>query len=149
MGTLQTVRNRALTMSIPKREAELKSAFTKEFKRQHPGFMTLFLMNSGAPDRALVGLGRTSFWEFKHATPDFSSPGNQELFCIRLAASSAACRYVLWWESAKGIGQRTMIVHPGEIKASHQERRDPIPEDSCTGFNHRWLANYVWKVHHG
>lgn len=124
-----------------KREGELKSAFTREFRRQLPHFIVLMNSSRAAPDRSITGGGRTTWWEFKHATPGFDSPGDQELMCMRLAVQGF-CRYVIWWESSKGIGQRTMIVHP-KMVADHSL----IPEASCEGFDYKWLTNYIQTIH--
>lgn len=127
-----------------KREGELKQAFTKELKRQLPHFLVQMFSTNGSPDRSITGNNRTTHWEFKHGTPDFESPGDQELMCMRLAVQGH-CRYVVWQESSKGIGQRTMIVHPRNIYARTGWALDP--EDWCTGYNHRWLVDKVCKAH--
>jgi len=80
-------------------------------------------------------------WEFKHATPDFDSPGLQELTCMRLAASGH-CRYVIWQESRHGSGKRTLIVHPDKV-----HDKSLVHEDACVGFDHRWLVEYIRKAH--
>ena len=124
-----------------KREGELKSAFTKELKRQLPDFYVLQYATSGAPDREIVGAGVTTRWEMKHATPDFVSPGDQELMCCRLAVAGH-CRYVIWWENAQGIGQRTMIVHPNRVLD-----QSLVPEVWCQGHDHRWLVQQIRMAH--
>lgn len=125
-----------------KREAELKSRFSEELKRQLPGFYVLQYATAGAPDRSIVGAGRQTNWEMKHATPEFRSPGDQELLCARLALISH-CRYVIWWE--RGSLQRTMIVHPLQIMNRISWNLEP--ESSCIGFDMRWLVDQVRKVH--
>ena len=129
---------------MQKREADLKSAFVAELKRQRPGFIVLAYATNGAPDRSIVGGGKQSNWECKHATPDFDSPGDQVLMCMRLA-HVGHCRYVFWQESAHGTRQRTMIVHP---RAVH-ERNGPLVacEEFCVGYDMRWLAERVLEVH--
>jgi hypothetical protein len=129
---------------MERREGELKSEFFKELKHQLPGFLVLAQASAGAPDKAIVGAGYTSFLEFKHGTPDFVSHGNQELFCMRLA-HAGFCRYVIWWESATGLGKRTMIVHPKQV----HERKNWlfVPEEVTPGFNHPWLVSYIKQVH--
>lgn len=128
-----------------KREAELKSLFTKEMKRQLPNFFMLHFASAGAPDREIVGNGFTTRWEFKHGTPGFASPGNQELFCMRLAAAGH-CRYVIWQESRLGLGARTMIVHPKNVY-NRGGGWNFLPEASCPGFDIRWLVNQVREAH--
>ena len=99
---------------IPKREAELKAAFSAELKTRLPGAVTVMHSSAGAPDRAVSVGGCTTYLEFKHGTPGFDSPGLQELVCMRLEAAGE-CRYVVWQENANGTGQRTLIVKPRAI----------------------------------
>lgn len=127
-----------------KREAELKSTLFDRLRQQLPTFYSFQIATAGWPDRGIVGCGRTTFWEFKHGTPDFDSPGIQELTCQRIAVASH-CRYVIWQENSKGTGARTLIVHPREVagRASWNIQ----PEAWCTGYNHDWLVKYIRKVH--
>jgi hypothetical protein len=128
---------------MKKREGELKSAF-RAILKDVPGFYMLQLASRAAPDRLIIGAGRSTFWEFKHGTPSFDSPGDQELMCCRLAMAGY-CRYVVWQESSKGFGQRTMIVHPEIIR-----KRDGwslTPEAWCRDYNHHWLVNFILQVH--
>ncbi len=125
-----------------KREALLKQRFGAELKRQLPGFMLLEYATNGAPDREIVGATITTRWEMKHATPDFTSPSDQELMCCRLAAC-AHCRYVIWHEH-RGI-QKTMIVHP--LKVMRRESWDLEAEAFCVGFDMRWLVEQVKAAH--
>lgn len=125
-----------------KREAELKSQFRKTMHRMLPSFYLLEYATNGAPDREIVGNGISTRWEFKHATPTFKSPLDQELTCCRLAAA-AHCRYVIWWES--GPVQRTMIVHPLHV---HKRTDWTLTEESgCAGFDMAWLVDQVRKAH--
>lgn len=127
---------------MAKREAELKSLFADEMKRQLPGFHILQYLTNGAPDREIVGANVTTRWEFKHATPDFDSPGDQELMCCRLA-HAAHCRYIVFWE--RGPIQKTMIVHP--LKVMRRTSWDLEAETWCAGFDLRWLVEQVRKAH--
>lgn len=125
-----------------KLEAKLKAAFSRELYRQLPHFLVLHYVTAGAPDREIVGNGVTTRWEMKHATPDFASPGNQELCCMRLAVQGH-CRYVLWHENSDGSNKRTLIVHP-----THIHRKTDIVESSCDGHDHAWLVRQVRRAHH-
>ena len=125
-----------------KREAELKSRFGQELRRQLPGFLILSYATNGAPDREIVGNNISSRWECKHATPDFQSPGDQELLCCRLAAA-AHCRYVIWWE--RGAVQKTLIAHP--LAVMRRTNWDLEVEAQCEGFDMRWLVEYVGRTH--
>jgi hypothetical protein len=125
-----------------KREADLKSLFSAELKRRVAGFELLQYSTNGAPDRSVVGLGRQTNWEFKHGTPEFDSPADQELICCRLA-HLAHCRYVVWCE--KGSIQRTMIVHP--LKVRNRTSWNLEAEALCPGFDMRWLVERVIEAH--
>lgn len=126
---------------MEKREAELKSALFKRL-RSLPFFVVLELSTAGAPDRAISGRGRTTMWEFKHGTPDFDSPGNQELLCMRLA-QAAHCRYVVW-QSDKN-GEHTHIVHPLDV---HNRVGWKLKaQSSCVGFDMQWLVLQILKAH--
>lgn len=124
-----------------KREAELKSLFKRELKRQLPHFITLSYASAGAPDMEVVGNGVTSRWEGKHATPDFVSLGNQELCCMRLA-TQGHCRYIVWQSLS---GDRTLIVHPNAIHARRGWQLEA--EARCLGFDMGWLVEHVKGVH--
>ena len=126
-----------------KREAELKRAFTIEMTRQLPGFLILQYATAGAPDREIVGAGRSTRWEVKHGTPDFASPGDQELMCCRLAVADH-CRYIIF-QDIRGI-QRTLIVRPRDVKERTSWLLDA--ESSCRGFDMRWLVQQVKAAHH-
>lgn len=124
---------------MSKREGELKSAFSKEFKKQLPHFLVLFHSSRAAPDRSITGGGRTSFFEFKHGTPNFETHGDQLLMCRRLAAHGF-CRYVIW-EEKDGV-KRTLVIHPERIHDGTM-----VSEDWCGGFDHKWLTSYIKKIH--
>jgi hypothetical protein len=127
-----------------KREAELKARFTKELLRQLPSFYVLEYATTAAPDRTVIGGGVQTNWEFKHGTPHFDSPGNQELMCMRLA-QAGHCRYVIWHEWKDTM--LTMIVHP---RAVHERESWTMPAESfCVGFDMAWLVKEVRKVHFG
>lgn len=127
---------------MEKREGELKSRFSAELKRQLSGFYILQYATNGAPDRSIVGAGRQTNWEMKHATPDFKSPDDQELMMCRMAIASHA-RYVIWFE--RGAVQKTMIVHPKDVM--NRVSWNLIPESFCVGFDMRWLVGEIRKAH--
>jgi len=128
---------------VSKREASLKSAFFRKLKVACPTFYVLGHNNRAAPDKAIHGAHRVTTWEFKHATPYFTSHADQVLFCMRLAHVNH-CRYVIWWETSSGTGQRTLIVHPRMI---HEGKL--IPDAECAGFDHDWLVDQVKRAHRG
>ena len=123
-----------------KNESGLKAALLREVKRQLPGLVVLAhadSIRSGVPDWSVTGGGCTTWWEFKHATPDFASPGIQELTMRRLAAGGFA-RYVIW-EEKRGI-KRTLIIHPNHLK-------DRQPEVWAVGFDYRFVVDYLREAH--
>ncbi len=128
-------------MRITKREAEFKSNFGKELKRRYPAFYILLFSTRGGPDRIVIGNKRYSMWEFKHATPGFESPGDQELMCMRLNVAGY-CRYVIFYENQD---QHTLIVTP---KAVHERKGWKLePEHITAGFDIPWLVRHVAWVH--
>jgi hypothetical protein len=131
-------------MNTEKREAELKAKLFQELRRQHPRCIILQLATPGAPDRAVLAHGRTSYWEFKHGTPHFDAPYLQSLMCARMAVQGH-CRYVIWQERSGGADKRTLIVHPLEV----MNRAGWIvkPETHCDGFDIQWLIKQILKVH--
>jgi hypothetical protein len=129
-------------MGIPKIEGALKSQIAAELKRQLPGFYLLQYSTNGAPDREIVGAGRSTRWEVKHGTPDFLSPGDQELMCCRLAVADH-CRYIIF-QDIRGI-QRTLIVRPRDVKERTSWLLDP--ETSWPGFDMKSLVRYIGGVH--
>ena len=125
---------------MPKRESELKAALMRELRAQLPGYVHLRhedRFTSGHPDISITGCGRTTWLEAKHATPKFDSDGIQELTMLRLAAAGSAY-YVIWHE--KNSVKKTMIVHPKHL-------HDLMPETFCVGFDHKFIVEYVKKVH--
>ena len=131
-------------VTTSKREGELKALFAAELKRQAPDFLILRYATNGAPDRSVVGNGRQSNWEFKHATPDFRSPGDQELMCARLT-KAGHCQYVIWMEEI-GV-EETLIVHPRDVLGRNGKGRGIVPQAWCNRFDMKWLVSQVLKEH--
>lgn len=124
---------------MPKREAELKAETMRQL-RNATNFVILEYATAGAPDRAIIGNGVTTNWEFKHGTPDFESPGIQELTCMRLAAQGH-CRYIIWQESPPC----TLIVHPNHVHNRTGWRLEA--EARCNGFSIGWLVTQIKQAH--
>lgn len=133
-----------------KQETKLRSAYLPIAKELMPNPDWVHLRHEdvrsgGHPDYSLSGKHRTSWWEFKHATPLFESDLRQRTICQWLAHASY-CRYVIWEETEDF--KRTLIVHPKNVKFSTMMIGQTVEvEASCSGFNHRWLAEYMYKVH--
>lgn len=125
---------------MAKREGELKQKFAKELKLQLPLFRMYLLATSGAADRVIIGNKFTSFWEFKHADPFFSSNGLQELECMR-ADVQGFCRYVIFYERIHI--QRTLIVKPENVYDGSWLTNN----EACDNFDHEWLVRYVKGIH--
>jgi len=135
-------------MQIEKRETELKleqlDVLDKLygdlfFAQQHQD-----VRKSGQPDVSLSGLHSTTWWEYKHATPRFSSPGIQENTCARLAARSF-CRYIIYFETPCIFS--TWIVHPLEVKDKRGIMNLIHPEWIFPGFAHDKVAEYMKRTH--
>lgn len=124
---------------------------------------------SGFPDIALHGEGVCTSWEFKHATPRFSSPGIQEWTCRRIAKSSY-CRYVIYVENfayedsmiadtltTRARSSRTLqksmkttwIVNPDEIAGCDGRLEEITPDSILCGFDHIAVVRYMASVHRG
>lgn len=127
-----------------KREAELKSLFARELKRQVPQAVVQLFGSATSPDRSITAGGRTTHWEFKHGTPGFDSPGGQELTCARLEVQGH-CRYVVWQESSRGESERTLIVRPRALMQREGWSLDT--EAWCVGYDMRWLVDRVREAH--
>lgn len=131
-----------------KQEAQLRTDFLTELEKDKRFIALRHEFGAGAqpgnPDLSITG-GRCTTWlEFKHATPQFDDNGRQLLTMMRLAAAGHA-RYVIWWESATGLGKRTMIVHPREVR----DRKGWLlnPEEVTNGHDHRWLVQWLLSKH--
>lgn len=143
-----TVPNKA----ISKAEAELRSAFMVVAERVLGPLQFVLLRHEdirlgGVPDLSVTGLGKTSWIEFKHGTPYFESPGNQELMMMRLAKNGYYARYLIWRER-EGEGKTTNIVNPVELfRRGRDGQREFVAERATAGFNHGWLAMEILKTH--
>lgn len=128
-------------MKDRRQENILKGKLVEQIKLIVPGFVILAhqdLVTGGIPDLSLSGYGRTTWWEVKHSVDrKFDTKGIQELTCLRLAAASY-CRYIIYVEK-NGLKQ-TLIIHPRNLKTLD-------PEDSCIGFDHKWVVNFMRGVH--
>lgn len=134
---------------VEKRESEIKDAFWRRFEELYaaPYYFVMQLQdvrNGGHPDNCVNGYGRSTWWEFKHATPNFSSPGLQELTCVRLAKHSY-CRYVLFYEHRDE--SKTLITHPRYVHQKHGKLADIHIEVEFAGHNFDQLAAYIHAVH--
>lgn len=99
--------------------------------------------NGGIPDLSFTRRGRTSWWEFKHATPHFESHGLQIRTCQELAAYGH-CHYVIWREG-NDYPQQTWIVKP-EVVFNHLKNKQPLlPIARITGFDINVLANLIYS----
>jgi len=144
---METAPNKA----ISKAEAELRSAFMAVAERVLTPLQFVLLRHEdirtgGIPDLSVTGLGKTTWWEFKHATPYFESPGNQELTMMRLAVNGYA-RYIIWSEGG-GNPKMTNIVEPKEIfRQGREGQRQFIAEHCAVGYDHFWLTKQILKAH--
>lgn len=91
----------------------------------------------GIPDISVTSHRFTSWWETKHATPDFYTFGLQELNCKRLA-QVGFCRYIIWFETPEVC--KTLIVHPKHLT-------DLTPEAEAVGHDHHFITEFMRSVH--
>lgn len=135
-------------MSIPKRESELQAACLFEMRRQvskrYEVVTIQDVRKSGWPDVALNGFGKTTWWEFKHATPSFSSPGIQEHICRRLAKTSY-CRYIVYYETRSDVC--TYIVHPDHVAGHDGKLLAMVPEVVFDGHDHFSVVQFMRNIH--
>jgi hypothetical protein len=136
-------------MKIEKRETPIKTAFFKHFDARfdiHDFFIqhNQDVRKSGWPDTIIHGFGCATSWEFKHATPNFSSPGIQEVTCGRIARHSF-CRYVLFFETAKR--QNILIARPRNVIGRKGKTNDIVAETVLDGFDFDALASFIYDVH--
>ena len=126
-----------------KREAKLKASLMRAMQERYPKFVVIAhteALRSGVPDWSITGRGQTTWWEFKHAAPNFKSTGIQELTCARLALAGI-CRYVIWYENEEGGDKHTLIVHP----ASLADWMNPLVK--FTGHDMADLSDAVARYH--
>lgn len=124
---------------MSKREASLKSSLRDAFKSTIPMAVVLRhedRFTAGIPDFSVTAAKRTVWLEVKHGTPDFDSPGVQELMCTRLARNGY-CWYVVYEE--RNLQLKTLIIEPRKIATRE-------PQEWCEGFDHQFVANFVRAV---
>jgi hypothetical protein len=136
---------------IPKREEELRAELMVELRTALPQFVFFRhedIRASGIPDIEGNGHGVTTHWETKHGTPDFASPGIQELTNQRLARQSHS-RYIIWqqgWHPGDPEIMRVMIVHPDEVK-KRQSFTTIVAEHEVLGKGLFWLVARIAAAH--
>lgn len=131
---------------IEKEEDHHKAKLCTQIRGMMPGFVLQLhqqVRGSGTPDLSLDGLARSSWWELKHATPDFKSPGIQEVTCCRLAAASF-CRYIIFFDN--GHRKETQIVRPVDVR-DRSDFNSIRVEFGWAGFNYAAVADFMRKVH--
>lgn len=131
---------------IEKIEGELKSKQSDAIRDIMPGFVLQLhqqIRGKGTPDMSLDGLARTSWWELKHGTPKFLSPGIQEVTCCRLAAASF-CRYIIYFDN--GHRKETQIVRPVDVR-DRLDFNSIRVEYSWPGFDFGAVAYFMRQIH--
>lgn len=136
---------------IKKDETGIKSALMREIKVGMPGYVALRhedVRRSGDPDLSVTGLKLTSWWEAKHATPDFESKGIQDRVMDRLAQVGFA-RYLIYFED--GIDKAVFIVHPQNLarfrKANDMLDRKMASHAWAPDFNHAFVVAFMVSTH--
>jgi len=155
-------------MNIPKREDELKEHLFDAAKVLPSSYFLLPIQDvrkSGTPDFTLNGEQYASWWEVKHATPHFRSPGIQEVICKRLSRTSF-CRYIIYVEAKikwsehvlpnlskthDGIERFTVIIHPDFVfgrKGKLDWAMALSDADAVIdGFDHEKVVEHMRSVH--
>lgn len=129
--------------AIPWDEQKLVSKLMEKMREelQPEGYVCLRhedSFTSGIPDISVTAFGRTSWWEAKHANPDFDSRGIQELTMLRLAKAGYA-RYIIFDELK--TTERTFIVEPRNL-GGWRENGIVAP-----GFNYSFIISTIREVH--
>ncbi len=146
-------------MRIKKREDELKAQLFDEARKLPTSYFLLPIQDvrkSGTPDFTFNGANRTSWWEVKHATPNFESPGIQEVTCHRLARTSF-CRYIIYVDTAvkwaTGIKREkfAVILHP-KFVFQQKGKLDWnaalfIADAVFNRFDHEGIVQHMLKAH--
>jgi hypothetical protein len=137
---------------VEKRENEIKDAYWAHFAESYPASLFFAMQHQdvrkpGYPDSCLHGFGRSSYWEFKHATPNFKSPGLQELNCRRIARHGFSCLYVIFVEH-NNIFQ-TRICHPRDVFEQRGKLANISFLDSWQGHDFIRLAKFMHDLHVG
>jgi hypothetical protein len=97
-------------MKIPKRENALKLQLHHTIEESYPELQSIVhqqVRGGGHPDMSLSGFKRTIWYEIKHATPYFESPGLQEWMCQRLEKTSR-CRYIIFVDAPARLAQEAL-----------------------------------------
>jgi hypothetical protein len=132
-----TMNERQLCVKLHERFKELNTPFV--WKRHEDG------TTAGIPDISVDGLRRTTWWEVKHASPDFSSFGLQELMMLRLATHAWAAFYIIYETRKSGRmdeSRFTYIVHP-----SHFANWRDLFKSKWSGHAHKEVARFIHEAH--
>lgn len=131
-------------MSAPKRESYFKRKLAAMIKEQLHNFLVISHVDvqSGIPDWSITGNGVTSWLEFKHGTPAFTSHGVQVVVARKLAIAGK-CRYVVFWE--RGDAKETLIVDPKDVVIGRNAT--VVAEEGALGHNLQFVISYIKKVH--
>lgn len=149
-------------MRIEKREDELKAGLFREVRLIPKVDFDQYLLpiqdvrKCGTPDFTLNGEKRTSWWEVKHATPNFDSQVIQEVTCQRLARTSV-CWYIIYaenfvkWPTGIKLEQFTVILDPFLV-ARQKGKLDwnqtiMVAESVIKGHDHVHVASEMIRLH--
>ena len=136
-----------VALRIPRRETALKLELAKRLKEEFSAttYRTSFVVfrhedrrTYGIPDTSVTGLGKTTWWEVKHATPKIDGREIQNLTCRRLARAGY-CRYIVFQE-LDADNKLTLIVHPDNTESM-------IAEAWTSGFDYNFIIDFIKRVH--
>jgi hypothetical protein len=143
---------------MPKQEAELKAKFMNRVRELEPNwrcFRHEDILTGGIPDVSTTGNKRTCWLEFKHATPNFTTNGLQEITCRDLSIVGF-CYHVIFHEGRTKPSnmefKQTVIISPSHVRGKKGNMKDILNGSacfSCSGFDNDFIINFLRKFVHG
>lgn len=130
-------------------EADPKSELVRVMRAELPKFIVLRHEDRatfGIPDISVTGFGWTSWWEVKHATPNFETQGVQAVTVSKLNIAGYS-RYIIYREI--GGEKHVIIARPDQVfkwqTGEHVNLWTTLPR--IEHFNHRSVARHIRDVH--
>ena len=145
-------------MRILKRENALKLQLHHTIADDYPQLLSIVhqqVRGGGHPDMSISGYGRTLWYEIKHATPHFESPGLQEWMVQRLEKTNR-CRYIIYADLPTTVVKERraiFVLHPKYVVGQHGKldfsKLISVVDCFITDHNHDLLAAYLDKAQKG
>lgn len=122
-------------------EAELKGQLVRMARLMMPNWVVQRnedLFTHGLPDSSFTGLKRTTWIEAKYGKPYFKVKGIQEETMKKLAFAGYA--FFVVYEERDEV-RKTHIIEPEYIREPH------LWTNSTNGFNHRFVLEFIYRLH--